>query len=255
MATEMYQAALENMSATVHLLAKSVPAPKKVKFADSYAYRYIEKSVHQALVQKLARYVTTLRGACILLEYGFVQEQACLQRVLDEIQEDIYFLAFGVIFNELTPLHQAYLEAFYQEEFDPETGKPGAQDRPMIPRKKIRAYIARMEGIQANPSRGVEVTRQVSKAYSGYVHAASPQIMDMYLGSPPRFQLGGVKGTDRHDDHREDIWNYFYRGILAFGVASKAFGADKLFEDISAFASKFASAAGHDYGTKVRGEA
>lgn len=255
MAEAMYEAALKNMSATVHALATGVPPPQRVPFADSFVYRYVEKTVHQALVQKLARYVTTLRGACVLFEYGFVQEQAALQRVLDEIQEDITFLAFGIIFDKMTPLHHAYLEAFYEEEFDPRTGKLGNQDRPMIRRKKIRAYIARMEGVNANPSRGVEVTRQVSKAYSGYVHAASPQIMDMYGGSPPRFHLGGMKGTERHDEHREDLWNYFYRGILAFAFAAKAFGEDKLFEDISFFAAEFAKSSGHDYGLKVRGEA
>ena len=37
-----------------------------------------------------------------------------------------------------------------------------------------------------DPSRGIGVARTVSKAYSGYVHAASPQIMDMYDGDPPR---------------------------------------------------------------------
>jgi hypothetical protein len=254
MAEAMYEAALKNMSATVHALAQSVPEPQKVPLADSFVYRYVEKSVHQALVQKLARYVTSLRGACVLLEYGFVQEQAALQRVLDEIQEDITFLAFGVIFSKMTPLHDDYLEAFYQEEVDLRTGKPGAQDRPMIPRKRIRAYIARMEGANENPSRDVEVTRQISKAYSGYVHAASPHIMDMYWGSPPRFHLGGMKGTARHDEHREDIWNYFYRGILAFSFAAKAFGDDKMFEDISLFAAKFAKSAGHNYGLNVRGE-
>ena len=104
-----------------------------------------------------------------------------------------------------------------------------------------------MEGAAADPSSGVAVTRQVSKAYSGYVHAASPQIMDMYGGSPLRFHLRGMKGTERHDEHREDLWNYFYRGILAFSFAAKAFGADTLFEDISSFAQSFAHQAGRNY--------
>ena len=235
------------MSATVHELARLVPQPRKLPFADSFVYRYVEETPQQAIIQKLARYVTSLRGACLLFEHGFVQEQAALQRMLDEIQEDVTFLALGIIFGNLTPLHSAYLHAFYQEEFDPKTGKPGTQDRPMVPRKKIRAFIARMEGAASDPSRGVEVTRQVSKAYSGYVHAASPQIMDMYGGSPPRFHVAGMKGTERHLEHREDLWNYFYRGILAFSFSAKALGAEVLFANISAFAEKFALEAGHDY--------
>lgn len=247
MSEPLYVAALRNMSTTVHELARHVPQPQRVPFAESFVYRYVEKTAHQALVQKLARYVTTLRGACLLFDHGFVQEQAALQRMLDEIQEDVTFLSFGLIFDKLTPLHEKYLSAFYEEEFNPETGEPGDQDRPMVPRKKIRAYIATMEGAAANPSRSVEVARQVSKAYSGYVHAASPQIMDMYGGSPLRFHLGGMKGTARHDEHREDLWNYFYRGIVAFSFAAKAFGADVLFGNISAFADNFAQQAGRDY--------
>lgn len=250
MSEELYATALRNMSATVHALARHVPQPQAVPFAGSFVYRYAEKTAHQAIVQKLARHVTTLRGACLLLHHGFVQEQAALQRMLDEMQEDITFLSFGIIFGETTPLHEDYLNAFYQEELDSNTGRPGDQDRPMIPRKKIRAYIARMEGANANPSRGVEVTRQVSKAYSGYVHAASPQIMDMYFGTPPRYQLGGVKGTKRHEEHREDLWNYFYRGVLAFALAAKAFGDDKMFDDISAFADNFARQDGRNHGPK-----
>ncbi len=252
MSESLYVTALRNMSATVHELARNVAQPQRVPFADSFVYRYVEKTVHQALVQKLARYVTTLRGACLLFDHGFVQEQAALQRVLDELQEDITFLSFGVIFGKSTPLHERYLSAFYEEDFDPTTGRPGAQDRPMVPRKKIRAYIATMGGAAANPSRGVEVTRQISKTYSGYVHAASPQIMDMYGGNPPRFHLSGMKGTERHDEHRDDLWNYFYRGILAFSFAAKAFGADTMFESISAFANNFSRHAGHDYGPTKR---
>jgi hypothetical protein len=248
MSESLYVDALRNMTWTVHEFASLVPQPQRVPFADSFVYRYVEQTAHQAIVQKLARYVTTLRSACLLFDHGFVQEQAALQRILDEIQEDVIFLSFGIIFGEQTPLHDKYLKAFYQEEFESLTGKPGDQDRLMVPRKSIRAYIARMEGAAANPSRGVEVTRQVHKTYSGYVHAASPQIMDMYGGSPSRFYLDGMKGTGHHEHHRDDLWNYFYRGILAFSFAAKAFGADTLFANMMSFARGFSKKVGHDYG-------
>ena len=44
------------------------------------------------MVQKLARMVSTLDAARLLLEHGFVQEQAALQRVLDEIRRTYFFL-------------------------------------------------------------------------------------------------------------------------------------------------------------------
>lgn len=232
---QLYNQALTKMENTVHALAQRVPAPQRVPHKDSFVYRYVEKSIQQALVQKLARLVSTLHAARLLMEHGFVQEQAALQRMLDEMQEDITFLAFAVIFNDMTPLHQSYLDAFFEEEFDADTALESTQKRPMVPRKKIRAYIARAEGAPMDPSRGVELSRTLSKTYSGYVHAASPHIMDMYGGSPPKFYMRGMRGTERHREHRADLWNYFYRSIIALAFAAKAFGDEGLFAQIRDF--------------------
>lgn len=246
-ADSLYEQALRNMDATVHELARRVPAPQCVLYNDSFVYRYIEKTLHQALVQKLARYVSSLRAARLLLAAGFLQEQAALQRMLDEIQEDIKFLSFSVIFNDPTPLHKAYLDAFFEEEFDTHSAMESTQRRPMISRQKIRAYIARIGDKTSDPSTSLEAARTVSKAYSGYVHAASPQIMDMYGGTPPHFHTSGMKGTPREEEHRDDLWNYFYRGILAFGFAAKAFGDENMLASISGFAKEFSKSAGKSY--------
>ena len=73
------------------------------------------------------------------MEHGFFQEQAGLQRMLDELNEDILFLAFGVIFGNTTDLRQEYLVAFYEEEFDnPDSAIKSTQKQPMVPRQKIR---------------------------------------------------------------------------------------------------------------------
>lgn len=236
---DLYDQALSNMERTVNSFAKAVAPPQRVPFKDSFFFRYAEKTLHQALVQKLARLVSTLRAARLLMEHGFFQEQAALQRILDELQEDISFLSFAVVFNDETPLHREYLDAFFQEEFDAESALKSTQKRATIPRKKIHAYIARTGGASLDPSTGAEVARTVHKAYSGYVHGASPQIMDMYGDDPPRFHMNGMLDTPLHQDHRDDLWNYFYRGITAFCFAAKAFGDDVLFAKIREFATAF----------------
>lgn len=251
---QLYDQVLAHMERTVHSLAKRVPQPQDVPYKDGFVFRHVEKTVHQALVQKLARLVSSLHATRLLMKHGFVQEQAALQRVLDELQEDVTFLAFGVILNKWTPLHDDYLVAFFEEEFDAETAIDSTQKRPMISRKKIRAWIASMEG-GLDQSRGVEVTRTISKAYSGYVHAASPHIMDIYGGNPPAFYMRGMLGTPRHVEHRADLWNYFYRGIIAFGFAAKAFGDDELFATIREFSDEFACISGTDYQSKEWNEA
>jgi hypothetical protein len=226
-----------------------------VPIGDSFAYRYVERTLHQALVQKLARYASTLQAAKILLEAGFLQEQAALQRMLDEIQEDVSFLSISVIFKSPTSLHQEYLDAFFEEEFDADTALASTQRRPMIPRQKIRAYIARALGNEADPSTALEAARTLSKGYSGYVHAASPQIMDMYGGNPPHFHMMGMRGTPREEEHRDDLWNYYYRGILAFAFAAKAFGDDEMCAQITIFAEKFSKSEGKGYESLLRGGA
>jgi hypothetical protein len=70
----LYEQALEHMERTVNVFSMRVPAPRRVQYKDSFVYRYVEKTVHQALVQKLARMVSGLHAARLLLEAGFVQE-------------------------------------------------------------------------------------------------------------------------------------------------------------------------------------
>lgn len=246
-----YKAALENMSRTVHGLASRIPRPRRVPYKTSFVFRYVEKTVEQAIVQKLARIVSTLNATYILMTHGFVQEQGALQRILHEMHEDVIFLCCSRIFNDFTPLHQEFLDAFYEEEFDAETAMDSTQKRPMPSRKKIQAYIVRKEGSGLDPSTGIELSRTITKAYSGYVHAASPHIMDMYGGSPPHFHVDGMPGTERHTEHRQDLWNYFYRSILSFGLAAKVFGDQELFEQIHGFTVKFEEAAGKNYSPKV----
>ena len=117
----------------------------------------------------------------------------------------------------------------------------------MVPRKKIRAYIAQIEGRGLDPSRGVALGNTISKAYSGYIHGASPHIMEMYGGNPPHFHVTGMRHTPRFIEHQDDLWNYFYRGICAFGFAAKAFGDEELFASIQKYRDQFAEAAGKKY--------
>lgn len=248
----LYAAALHNMARTVHSLEEKVPPPQKVPYKTSFVFRYVGKTVEQAMVQKLARVVSTLSGAHLLMSHGFVQEQAALQRILQELHEDITFLAYSVIFNDFTPLHQEFLDAFYVEEFDADTAMASTQKRSMVSRKKLQAYIVRKEGSDLDPSTGLELARTITKAYSGYVHAASPQIMDMYGGNPPRFHVEGLLGSERHDEYRHDLWNYFYRSILSFGMAAQAFRDHELRDQIHQFTVRFEDAAGKNYSRKAR---
>jgi hypothetical protein len=109
----------------------------------------------------------------------------------------------------------------------------------MVPRKKIRAYLARLEQQPKDPSSAVKLYHTIHSGYSGFIHGASPHIMDMVGGNPPRFHIHGMAGTPRHEDHRYDLYNPFFRAILSFAIVAKAFGDEELFQSLSAYHLEF----------------
>lgn len=60
---------------------------------DDFVFRYAEQTIQQAVVQKLARTVSGLHAVETLLDHVLFQEQGMVQRVVDEVQEDIWFLS------------------------------------------------------------------------------------------------------------------------------------------------------------------
>lgn len=179
----IYRESLETMTASFRRLDSQIAPPEQIEHEDGFVFRYLEKGILQALIQKLARNISGLNALDLLLLHGFVQEQAVLQRTLDEIHEDIFFLAAAITNDTVTDRHKQYLRAFYE---DPVL-KPGKhserfQKPNLVPRKKIHAYVRRVLHKGPQPPSGMEEV--ISTVYSGYVHAASPYIMDMYEGTP-----------------------------------------------------------------------
>lgn len=237
---------LDLMDRTFRDFENSMPSkPQFVKLSFGMAFRFKEKDIYQAMIQKLARVQSSVRAARLLLSNGFVQEQAILHRTIDETNEDIMFLVYAVTNGVITDLHKRFLEAFWEEEID-ESGTIMAsrQKRPMIRRKKIQAYLAKIEGSDLDSSTHQEVTRTISKAYSGFVHGASPHIMDMYGGNPPHFHTNGMLGTPRMIEHSDDLWNYVYRSYLSHIAVAKALGAVKHVEILNKHLVRFEQNAG-----------
>jgi hypothetical protein len=163
------------MAQAFRRLETQVPPPQAVPWRGGVVFRYVEKTVQQALIQKLARVISGLHAVDVLLYNGFVQEQGVLHRTLDELQEDITFLGAAVTNDMVTDLHKKYLEAFYAEEFDnPDSAIDSSQKRNYPPRRKIRAYIIRVLGKGLNPSKILDAGETISKAYSG---CTSPVIL------------------------------------------------------------------------------
>lgn len=214
------------MHNAVQDLALLVPQPRPVRFVDQYALRHVEKLPEQAIVQKLSRIASGLQAASILLESGMFQEQAALQRMIDEIGEDLFFLSTCLLDDQVTELHQRYLDIFFQEEFSSVTGKPLDEPKPMIPRKAIRAHVAN-NGAD-DPSGHIKASKTVHRIDSGYIHATSPHIMDSCLGNPPTFRTRGMLGTHRETEYCWYLKNYFYRSSQTFALCAHALKSPRL---------------------------
>jgi hypothetical protein len=214
--------------------------PQLVSLPFGLAFRFKEQDIYQAMLQKLARVQSLIRAARLLVVNGFVQEQGILHRAIDETNEDIMFLVYAVTNDKITELHQKYLDAFWEEEID-ESGSIMAsrQKRPMIKREKIRRYLAKINGLQINPADREEAARSIFKAYSGYVHGASPHIMEMYGGNPPHFYTSGMLLTPRVQEHAKDLWNYAYRSLVSYVAVAKALGAKTHVEILNRHLDRF----------------
>ncbi len=209
-------------------LEAKVDSPKRKTWKDGFVFRYTDQTIQQAIIQKLARTISGLHAIEALLDQGLFQEQGVLQRAVDEAQEDIWFLSLAIIKNDITPLHKEFLTYFYAEEFtDPDDAMGSHSSRGMVKRDKIRAYVNQHSGDRAE--RGNKAGKVLTTAYSGFVHAASPHIMDMCFGNMAKFDIGGQCRTLRRAEFERDAMNYFYRATMAMAAAAKAFGDELLF--------------------------
>jgi hypothetical protein len=71
--------------------------------------------------------------------------------------------------------------------------------------------------------------------------------MELYGGNPPRFRMRGMRGSEFERDHEDDIWNYFYRGIMACSFGAKAIGADDVYTHLVHFKKAFEEGSGRRY--------
>lgn len=243
---QLYNEAVQAMTDAFRRVEAAIPPPKSVTRGGSFVFRYENKGIHEALIQKLARYISGLNAVAVLLRAGYVQEIGVLFRTLDEIQEDIFFLAVAETNGARTERHTKFLDAFYAEAvFSRPEGSIEVKKPDLLPRKKIRAHTMSAIGGGIDTASAGVVSESVSTAYSGYVHAASENVMDMFGGSPPHFHLTGMSGTPRTEEMYKDADNYMYRGLMATTAVAKAFGDAALVSKLEDFMAKYEEVNGH----------
>lgn len=239
--------AVDVMSRAFRRIEAVLAPPERVPYRDSFVFRYKNKGIHEALIQKLARYISGLNAIKVLLGAGYAQEACVLFRTIDEIREDIFFLATAETNRARTDRHTQYLEAFYAEAaFSRPEGSLDIPKPNLVPRKKVRAHAINVLGEDLNPSKALAAGESLSTVFSGYIHAASENIMNMYGGYPPHFHIEGMLGTPRVTECIRATENYVYRGLLVTIIVAKAFGDAPLVDELYDFLAKYTSANGRE---------
>ena len=252
-----FEDAIADYDQLFELIVTSVPPPAMISRGSGVVFRYAEKSAEQAIVQKLARYVSGLRAGLLLIQNGYTQESAVLHRTLDEFAEDIMFLGLAIAVGEQTDVHRVYLEAFYFEDIVLSEGKVCvAENRPhRVSRKQIRKAIddsnVRLTQQTGNPvPSATSIVRIIGDLFSGFVHAGSQQIMEMYGGRPSRFHLAGMADTPLIPAYVASFWNQFYRGGQSFEMAAIAMKRPDVQRRARARMALLEQAAGKNYGDR-----
>lgn len=238
----MQAAAMEAMTRVFRHFEQALGSPDRIPHKVGFVFRYRTAGIHEALIQKLARSISGLNAAIVLIEEGYFQETGVIFRTLDEILEDIVFLASALTDAAYTDKHDRYLKAFYLHAV---TSQPdGCFDIPQpnsVGRKDIRNHSIGVLGNGINQSEARSAGKSVSAAYSGYVHAASENIMEMFGGDPPQFHLTGMLGTLRETEWKRSLPTYIYRGLLAANFVAKGFGDHETVATLYKFSEDYAA--------------
>ena len=228
-----------------------VPNPILEKRGEAWFYVYKERSIEQAQVLKLARGITGLRSLNLLNRAGLFTEQCVIQRTLDEINEDIDFLAVANAAGGAGDLQERLLEAFFNAEL-PDSSDPSKRTKKpaTVPRRKIRAWMNNQPTAPSNPSQLNDIAENISSAYSQYVHVSANTCLELYLGDPPYFHLEGVTETHFRESYEKNIIDYFFRGILSASMVAITLNAEEHQTEIIEFQDLFVDATG--VGNKAR---
>jgi len=215
----------------VHIISEKLPPPSHIKIRGKTALRYASSSIESAIILKLARYVSGLSAGSILLQTGHIQELCTLQRKLDELHEDILFLALPLLGKEKTTDHDKYLEAFWEEEPDFRSFAGNQKNRYQLPRKNIRSYLAKITDDDSIDHTSISTSAYLARTYSGYVHGAAPQLHELLNFDTARFQVLGYPSSSLVPDHAHDFDNQFFRGVTTIAFVAQVVEAEPLAKD------------------------
>ena len=221
------------------LLELLVPPAQWAPWRDRHNWQYVERLPAQAILQKFARQISTLTALDVLLDRGLMQEVGAMQRMLDEIAEDILFLGLGMTTKNWTSHHTAYLEHFWSED----SRIAGVR------RKNIRSFVNRAFPEQGDPSTADKLGREIYQVFSDFLHARSSSIVAMISGPPPRYHLAGIFDEEATLTFRAQAPTYGYRCLMSATIATQAIEngplAATVYEQLDGYGRRYVDLVAH----------
>lgn len=223
--------ALQKNADLLDAIFKIIPAPKIIGSPPYSAFRHNEeeKTVELAMALKAVKITSTINACLALMIAGHVQEIMALLRIVEECGNDILFLLIPDAEGNNTAKQEDYLQSFFAEEFaDPAKVLTSHQSRSPVPFKNINAANAKILGQATNESDAAKMGEITFKTLSGYVHAAYPQIMEMFGGPKLKFHMRGMLGTPRMEEALVQLVNYIDRSNINLVFLCRKLGSEEL---------------------------
>ena len=240
----IYQAAVADLGKYLGIVTTGyLRKPAVIDRQGHESVRFVDPVPEDAVLLKFARVVSLNRAALLLCDNGYIQEQAIIQRAIEETNEDIIFLSVNITGSGNSGKFSSILDEFWKEDYENPSKPVETKIKRAFSRRGISAFLHRVFG-QPDPSLADGVSRAIFDMYSGFTHGAAPQIMELYDFDNHRFLTQGLSGTNRHLDYVLDLTNSLYRTLLSAATLAKAFGSPELLELAMKLIQKFESDVG-----------
>ncbi len=105
------------------------------------------------------------------------------------------------------------------------------KNRHQVPRRKIRSYLSKVNPNNKIDHTAIATSGYLSRLYSGYVHAAGPQLFELFDPKETAFQLNGYKDSPLLNDHAQDFENQYFRGVITVYLAARVLEAHSIAEE------------------------
>lgn len=198
------------------------------------------------MVLLLAKCVSGVRAAALLLESGYVQESGMVLRGVDENSDAVGFLVFASAETDEPQILRRYLDTFFAEELAHVqfAAKAKVKGRDIVSRRDIANYLSNHRLSGGDPFSPTNAAMAVHYILSGYAHGSASHAFELYDPRLCAFETTGTRSKVLVEDHACDFANYVYRTILAFGFAGSSTGHSDIQDNAEHVARRYAATYG-----------